>query len=120
MGVDALHRGRDRRVALGEREEGLPAQPAEDVGLGEADPGLDLGLVARLSRPRRQDADAVMGRHHAVAAVDLGVVERGLVDPALQIVGNDQARHAAEEAEQAHVRADPVGQRLASRSPRRR
>src|SRR5271165_2134130 len=28
-----------------------------------------------------------MGRHRAVGAVDLGIVEGGLVDPALQIVG---------------------------------
>src|SRR5208282_21502 len=38
-----------------------------------------------------------MGRHRAVGAVDLGIVERGLVDPALQIVGNQQLRRAAEE-----------------------
>jgi hypothetical protein len=88
VGIDARHRGGDRGVALGEREERLPSQPAEDVGLGEAGPCLDLGLVARLPWSRRQGADAVMGRHHAVAAVDLGVVERGLVDPALQVVGH--------------------------------
>ena len=44
MGVEALHRGRDRGVALGEREERLTAQPAENVGLGEADPRLNLAL----------------------------------------------------------------------------
>ena len=113
VGIHALHRAGDRGVALGEREERLPSQPAEDVGLGEAHPCLDLGFVARLSWSRRQHADAVMGRHHAVAAVDLGVVERGLVDAALQVVRHDQARHAAEEAEHTHVRPDPVGQRLA-------
>ena len=35
-----------------------------------------------------------------------------LVDPALQIVGNQQLRRAAEEAEHAHMRAGPVRQRL--------
>ena len=35
----------------------------------------------------RQNADAVMGRHGAITAVDLGIVERGLVHPAPQIVG---------------------------------
>jgi len=44
VGIDALHRGRDRRVALGEREEGLSPQPTQDVGLGEAHASLDLGL----------------------------------------------------------------------------
>jgi hypothetical protein len=36
---------------------------------------LDLGLVARTIRPCRQDADAVVRRHHGVAAIDLGIVE---------------------------------------------
>ena len=43
---------------------------------------------------------------------DLGIVEGGLVDPALQIVGNQQLRRAAEKAEHAHVGAGPVRQRL--------
>ena len=42
MGVEALDRGRDRGIALGERQERLTAQPAQDVGLGEADPRLAL------------------------------------------------------------------------------
>src|SRR5208337_4349834 len=46
--VHALHDERDRLVALGEREEGQPAQPPQNVGLGESDPGLDLRLVPRL------------------------------------------------------------------------
>ena len=108
MGIDALHRGGDRGVALGEREECLVVGAGPGCRSGRADPSLDLGFVTRLPRSRRQHADAVMGRHHAIAAVDLGVVERGLVDPALQVVGHDQARHAAEKAEQAHVRPDPV------------
>ena len=117
MGVEALHRGRDRGVALGEREERLVPQPTQDVGLGEADLRLDFSFVARLSWSCRQDADPVVGRHHAVAAVDLGVVERGLVDPALQIVGNDQARDAIQEAEQAHrapIQAGKVWVQVAS------
>ena len=110
--VHPLHGGGDRRVALGQREERDVAQPAEDVGLGEADPGLDLGLVARALRPGWQNADAVMRRHRPVAAVHLGIVERGLVDAALEIVGHQQARRRAIEAEHAHVGADPVRQRL--------
>ena len=37
-----------------------------------------------------------------------------------QVVGHDLSRHAAEELQRAHVRADPVRQALASSSPRRR
>ncbi len=48
-------------VAVGEREEGLMTQPAQDVGLGEAYPCLDLGLILRTTRLGREDADAVMG-----------------------------------------------------------
>ena len=85
---------------------------AEDVALGKAHTRLDLGLVARLARAGRQDADAVMRRHHAVAAVDLGVVERRLVDPGLQIIGHDEAGHAAQEPEHADMGPDPIRQRL--------
>ena len=53
-----------------------------------------------------------MRRHGPVGPVDLGIVEGGLVDPALQIVGNQQLRRAAEKAEHAHVGAGPVRQRL--------
>ena len=85
--VHALHDERDRLVAFGEREEGQPAQPPQNVSLGESDPGLDLRLVPRLSRPRRQDADRIMRRHGPVGPVDLGIVEGGLVDPALRLSG---------------------------------
>ena len=115
--VHALHDERDGGVAFGEREEGLPAQSPENIGLRKSHSGLDFRLVARLVRPRRQDSDGVMRRHRAIGAVDLGVVERGLVDAALQIVGNQQPRRAAEEAEHAHMRAGPVRQLSASRSP---
>ena len=110
--VHALHDEGDRRVAFGEREERQMAQSPQNVGLGESDAGLDLGLVPRLSRPRRQDADRIMRRHGPVGPVDLGIVEGGLVDPALQIVGNQQLRRAAEKAEHAHVGASPVRQCL--------
>ena len=53
-----------------------------------------------------------MRRHGPVGPVDLGIVEGGLVDPALQIVGNQQLRRAAEKAEHAHVGAGPVRQLL--------
>ena len=112
VGVDALHHGGDRGVRLGQREEGLPPKPSEDIALGEAYAGLDLRLVAGLARAGRKNADAVMGGHHPVAAIDLGMVERGSLDAGLQIVGHDEARHAAEEAEHPDMGLDPVSQRL--------
>ena len=73
--VHASHDERDRLVAFGEREERQPAQPPENVGLGESDPGLDLGLVPWLSRPRWEDSHTIMRRHGPVGPVDLGIVE---------------------------------------------
>ena len=110
--VHALHDQRDRLVAFGEREEGLRAQSPENVGLSKSDAGFDFGFVSRLVGPRRKDSHRIMRRHRAIGPVDLGVVERGFVDAALQIVGNQQLRHAAEEAEHAHMRAGPVRQLL--------
>ena len=109
--VDALQRGGDRRVRLGQREEGLPAKPPEDVGLGKTHPA-STSPFAGLSWPCRKDADAVMGRHHAVAAIDFRVVERGPVDAGFQIVGHDEARHPAKEAEHPDMGLDPVRQCL--------
>ena len=54
VGVDALQRGGDCRVRLSQREEGLPAKPPEDVGLGKTNPGLDFCLIPRLSWPCRR------------------------------------------------------------------
>ena len=114
--VHALHGELDGLVAFGEREEGRCAQSSEDVGLRESNAGFDLGLVAWLVKSRREDDDRVIGGHRAIGSVDLRVVIRGLVDPTLEIVGNQQLRRAAEDAEHAHVRAGLIRQSL---SPRR-
>src|SRR5271170_4702967 len=106
--VHALHDEFDGLVAFCERKEGLRAQSPENIGLSKSDAGLDFRLVPRLSGPRWKDSNRVMRRHRAVGAVDLGIVERSLVDAALQIVGNQQFRDAAEEAEHAHMRAGPI------------
>src|SRR5690606_21864202 len=79
MIVDAREHLGDRGIGLGKREEGLLAQAAENAALGKAHGVLDLGLVLRASRPGRQDADTVVGRHHAVAAIDLGIMKAGAV-----------------------------------------
>jgi hypothetical protein len=81
--VDPAQRLADRRIAFGQREKGEVAQPAENIGLSEANPCFDFGLVARFARSRRQDADLVMRRHPGVGAVDLRVIERRLVNARL-------------------------------------
>jgi len=43
--VHALHHKRDRRVAFGEREEGLRAQPSQNVRLRKSDAGFDFRLA---------------------------------------------------------------------------
>ena len=53
-----------------------------------------------------------MRRHLAVGAVELGIVERGLVDGGFEIIRHQQPRNALEELEHAHMSADPIGQRL--------
>ena len=116
--VHARDGARDRLIAFGEREERRVAEAPQDVHLGKADAGLDLGLVAGFSRPRRQNAGRIMRRHRGVGPVDLGIVERRLVDAALEIVGNQELRSPAEEPEHAHVRAGPIGQLLRPGRPR--
>lgn len=49
-----------------------------------------------------------MRRECAAGPVDLRVVKRALVNPDLEIVGNQQARRSAEKPEDAHMRAGPV------------
>ena len=56
-----------------------------------------------------------MRRHRAIGAIDFRVIERGLVDAALEVVGNQQLRGAPEEAEHEHVGAGPIGQLLRPR-----
>ncbi len=110
--VHPLQSRGDRRVALSQGEERDVAQPAQDVRLREPHAGLHGRLVAGPARPRRQDAHVVVRRHHRVAAVHLGVVERRLVDAALEVVGHQQARRGSEEPEHPHVGLDPIRQRL--------
>ena len=71
----------DRLVQLGQGEEPLVAQPGEDPALHDLDADLDLRLVARLVRPRRNHRRAVMRRHVGVGSVDRRLVEAGLGDP---------------------------------------
>src|SRR4029077_16010991 len=77
----------DCRVAFSQREELQIAQAAQQVELSDANSSLDFCFILWVIWPRRQNADTVMCSHGAVAAVDLGIIERGLVHAALEIVG---------------------------------
>ena len=75
MAVHAFEHERNCAIGVGEGEECLMPQPPENVGLGKLHPGFNFSLIPRTIRARRQNADAVMRRHHGVAAIDLGIVE---------------------------------------------
>ena len=106
------HEFAERGVDVGEAMEDPAPQPAQQPALDDQDRLLDLRLVARLPRPRRQDGGPVMGRHLGVGAVDLRVVEAGPDDGGLRIVRHDEFRYAADRLEGADMGVDPVGQRL--------
>src|SRR5260370_26017666 len=93
----------DRHVAFGEGEELQVAQPAQHVELSDAYAGLDLCFILWVIRPCWQNADTVMCGHGAITAVDLGIVERGLVHPAPQIVGHQETGPRTPEAEHPHM-----------------
>ena len=88
------------------------AQPRQDPALHHQHADLDLGLVARPAHPRRQDRRAVVRRQVAVGRVDPRLIPVRSQHAGAQVVRHDLARHAAQEFQRAHVRADPVRQAL--------
>ena len=74
--------------------------------------------LSRFVRPRRQDRHAVVVGELQIAAVQARLVAVRVGDRGLEIVADHELRRAAQESEQVHVRADPVGDLLAR--PRRR
>ena len=118
--VEADQQLADRLVELGQAVEAPVAQPPQQPALDDQHAGLDLGLVARLARPGRQDGGVVMRRHLGIGAVDLRLVEAGLDHRDLGVVGHDQTA-----ARRRSPRRRGYGRRssrpdLASRSPRHR
>ena len=102
----------DGRVQLGQAVELPIAQSRQYPALDDENRGLDLRLVARSMGSGRQHGGAVMRRHFGIGSVDLRLVQAGLDDGDLGVVGHEQARHAADRREGAGVRADPVPERL--------
>jgi hypothetical protein len=110
--VEPLEQLADRRVQLGEAVEPTIAQPTDEPALDDQHASFDLGFVTRPSRPGRQHGGAVMRRHLSVRSVDLRLVQTGLDDGDLGIVGNDETRHSADGCKGARVGADPIADRL--------
>ena len=73
---------------------------SQGVALDVMDPALlHLAFVLGRARPAGRDEEAVVLGALAVAALDLGVVERRVHDGGAEIIKYDPARHAAEELE---------------------
>ena len=110
--VELGHEFAERGVDVGEAGEDPAPEPAQQPTLDDQHRLLNLGFVARLSRPRRENGGSVMSRHLGIGSVDLRIVEAGLDDGGLRIVGHEKFGGAADRLEGADMGVDPVGQRL--------
>jgi len=97
-------------------KEAVIAQTRQDPALRDLDCDLNLCLVLRASRPRREDRGAVMARHLGVGPVETGIVAIGVGNGGLEIIADHELRHAAQKPEQIGMQGDPVGQALARAS----
>ena len=84
----------------------------EDPALDHLHANLGLGLVARLTRPRRHYRHAIVLGQVAVAGVDVRLVTMGLAHRTAQVVRHHDLRHSAKEGEAAGMGAQPVRQLL--------
>lgn len=103
--------GRQFGDALVERvqaAEGLVAEVRQNPPLGDLHGDLDLGLVARMQRARRQDGRAVVRRQLLVGALDARLVPARRRHAALELVGHDRGRQASEDGSEAGSRARRV------------
>jgi len=112
-GVDVADQFADRDVQIGGAEEPPIAQSRQNPALGDQNRLLDLGLVARLVGPRRQDRHAIMIGELQIAAIQARLVAVRVGDGRFEIVADHELRAAAQKGEQVHVRADPIGNLLA-------
>jgi hypothetical protein len=110
--IEVMEQLANRSVELGWAVEPSIAQPRQNTALDDEDCGLDLGLVARPARPGWQHGGAVMRRHLGIGSVDLRLVQTGLDDGDLGLIGNDETRHAADGCKGARVGTNPIAKRL--------
>ena len=108
----------DRRIDLGQTVKSPMAQPPQQPSLDDEHGLLDLRLVPRLSRSRRQNGGVVMRGQFGVGPVDLRVIEAGLDDGGLGVVRDEKLRNAADRVEGVDMGVDPIGQRLRPGRPR--
>ncbi len=113
--VDAAPGGLDApaqqvAIAVVDVAEGAAGQ---GVALDVVDAALfHLAFVLGRARPTGRDEKAVVLGALAIAALDLGIVERGVDDRGAEIVEHDAARDAAEELEGGAMQAQPRRDRL--------
>ena len=88
------------------------AQAGEDPALDHEHRHLDLGLVARLAHPGRQDRRAVVRRHVEIGPVQPRLVPVRPIDPDLRVVGHELGGNAAHEGQRTGMGADPIRERL--------
>jgi hypothetical protein len=69
---------------------------------------LDRRLVSRLTHPRRNDGDPVVLGEVVVAGIDGGIVEGGVTDADLEIVGDQAGRNAAYMLQQPDMGGQPI------------
>ena len=70
-------------------------------------PGLDLGLVAGLSGPGRDDRHPVVRGHLLIGGVDVGLVAMGPGHPRAEVVAHHDGGDGPEELEGVHMRCHP-------------
>lgn len=107
----------DGGIELVEAEKATMAKRGHDPALHHLDGFFHLGLVPGVAGPGGDDDRAVVPGHVAVGGVEVGLVAAGLRDGRLEVVGDGDLGHAAEEGEGLPVRLDPVRQALAHRGP---
>src|SRR6185369_854062 len=114
-GVELFEKRRDRLVERGKAEEPAVAQSDEDPPLYDEHADLDLCLVSRLDRARRNDRRLVVLAELEVRRIDLRVVPVGARDGAAQLVWNEHLRNGTEVLETADRRTDEVAELLRHR-----
>ena len=115
LGVELLQQRADGLVDVIDGGKLLVAQAHQDPALHHLHGRLDLALVLRVVRARRQHRGAVVAGKVLHGVVRPGLVAVGVGDQRAGIVRHDQQRHAADETQRLRRGSQPVGRGLARR-----